>query len=143
MQKPELRKKILDVIRNYPVGSLATVNDGKPWVRYMVIEAKEDLTMYTTAQATSRKTGQIRKNNNVHITFGHDPKNWMVPFINVVGTAEILTDPETKRQCWKEEYKQYYKGPDDPNYIVIKIAPEAIEYMDLGSRQPEVYRIRS
>jgi general stress protein 26 len=141
MQKQELKKKILDVIKNYPVGSVATIKDGKPWVRYMVMQPQEDLTLFTTTCMLARKVDQIKKDQNVHVVFGLDPKNWALPFVNVEGKAEILTDSGTKKKSWKEEYKQYYQGPDDPNYGVIKITPSVIECMAAGARQPEVYEI--
>ncbi len=141
MQNQELKKKIIDVIKKYPMGSVATIKDGKPWVRYMVVQSQEDLSLYTTTFASTRKISQIKKNNNIHLAFGFDPKNWALPFVNVEGVAEVLTDPETKKKYWKEEFKQYYKGPDDPNYTVIKITPKIIEYMAAGARQPEIYTI--
>jgi general stress protein 26 len=139
MQKQELKNCILDVITKYPVGSLATIKDGKPWVRYMAVQPQDDLTLFTTTFALSRKVYQIRKNGEVHLAFGADPSNWALPYVNVEGTAEILTDAESKMRCWKEEYKQYYKGPDDPNYVVIRIVPRVIEYMAVGAHQPEIY----
>jgi len=141
MHKQELKEKILDVVKKYPVGSIATLKDGKPWVRYMVMQPQEDLTFYTATFALTRKIGQIKKNRSIHVAFGFDPKNWALPFVNVEGDAEVLTDPITKNKCWKDEFKQYYKGPDDPNYTVIKITPRIIEYMAAGARQPEVYAI--
>jgi len=139
MHKQELKEKILDVVKKYPVGSVATLKDGKPWVRYMVMQPQEDLTFYTTTFALTRKIGQLKKDQSIHVAFGFDPKNWALPFVNVEGDAEVLTDPLTKKKCWKDEFKQYYKGPDDPNYTVIKITPRIIEYMAVGARQPEVY----
>lgn len=141
MQKRELKRRILELITNYPVGSLATIKDGKPWVRYMVVQPQADLTLFTTSFAPSRKVEQIRKNPNVHLAFGADPRDYALPYVNIVGTAEILTDSATKLKCWKEEYKQYYKGPDDPNYVVIRIVPSLIEYMGAGAHQPEIYTI--
>jgi general stress protein 26 len=99
MQKQELKEKILDVVRKCPVGSIATLKDGKPWVRYMVMQPQEDLTLYTTTFALARKVSQIKKDENVHVIFGFDPKNWTLPFINVEGKAEVLTDPLTKKKC--------------------------------------------
>ncbi len=139
MQKEEMSKKIIEVVRKYPVGALATIKDGKPWVRFVVFVAADDLTLYSTTFAQSRKIEQLRKNHHVHIALGMDPGNWTVPYINVEGTAEVLTDSKTKSKFWKEEFKQYYQGPDDPNYVIIKITPVTIEYMAMGARQPEVY----
>ena len=33
MQKTELKDKILKVLKDFPVGSVATIKDGLPWVR--------------------------------------------------------------------------------------------------------------
>jgi general stress protein 26 len=139
VKKQELKNKIFDVITHYPVGSLATIQDGKPWVRYMAMFPQEDLTLYTTTFASARKVDQIKKNRNVHVTFGLDAKNWQLPYVNVEGAAEIVTDLETKKQVWKDQFKQFYTGPEDPNYAVIKITPRMIEYMAPGAHRPEVY----
>lgn len=141
MGNEELKGKIIDVIKNYPVGSVATIKDGKPWVRYMAMQTEDDLTLYSTSFAVSRKIEQIKKDNNVNITFGADPKNWKLPYVNVEGSAEILTDPEIKQKCWHEMLSQFFSGPDDPNYVVVKVVPSSIEYTASGVHKPEVYTV--
>ena len=139
MQKAELKNKILKVLNDYPVGSVATIKDGVPWVRYMAMQSRDDLTLFTASFASARKIDQIRKNNAVHICFGHDPKIYNLPYVNIQGTAEILTDPESKKNFWSEPLKQFFTGPDDPNYIVIKVTPTTIEYMDSGAHEPQIF----
>lgn len=141
MQREELKNNILEVLKNYPVGSVATIRDGKPWVRYMAMQSEKDLTLYSTSFASSRKIDQLGKDNNVHVAFGADPKNWMLPFVNIEGTAEILTDIETKKKCWSKMLEQFFKGPEDPEYVVIKILPKTIEYTSPGAHTPEVYTV--
>jgi len=141
MEKEILKGKILDIIKNYPVGSVATIKDEKPWVRYMAMQPEDDLTLYSTSFAVSRKIKQINNNNNINIAFGADPKNWELPYVNVEGSAEILTDLETKQKCWHEMLSQFFSGPDDPDYVVIKVTPRAIEYMPAGVHEPEVYTV--
>lgn len=139
MGNEELKGKILDVVKNYPVGSVATIRDGKPWVRYMAMNAEEDLTLYSTSFASARKIEQINEDNNVDITFGADSKNWELPYVNIEGKAEVLTDPEIKKKCWHEMLSQFFPGPEDPNYVVIKITPGTVEYMAPGAHQAETY----
>ncbi|MGB2598994.1 MAG: pyridoxamine 5'-phosphate oxidase family protein [Candidatus Omnitrophota bacterium] len=139
MQNEELKNKILEVIKTYPVGSVATIRDEKPWVRYMAMQSGEDLTIYAPTFASSRKVDQIKKNNSVHIAFGADPKNYELPHVNVVGTAEIVTDLETKKKCWHEILAQFFEGPEDPGYVAIKVTPGMVEYWT-GAMEPEVYK---
>ncbi|MBU1084350.1 MAG: pyridoxamine 5'-phosphate oxidase family protein [Candidatus Omnitrophota bacterium] len=140
MSNDELKGKILDVIKKYPVGSVGTMRDGKPWVRYMAMKVQDDLTLYTSSFASSRKAEQIKKNNNVNIVFGADNGNFSMPYVNIDGTAEILTDKDTKEKCWCGMLEQFFSGPDDPNYIVIKVTPRSAEYIGPGAHQPVVYK---
>lgn len=140
MKKEELKDKILGIIKNYPIGSLATIKDGRPWARYMVMWAGEDMALYTTTSVSSRKIEQIKKDAHVHVTFGADPKDYSLPYINVEGSAEILTDVETRKKQWREPLKEFFTGPEDPNYVVIKVSPSVMEYMGAGSHTPAVYK---
>ena len=139
MEKKELKNKIIEVIEQAKLGSLATVRDGKPWVRYMVLHHGEGLSLYTTTFAKSRKVEQINKNNNIHVTVGGDPKNWKAPYVNIQAEASVLTDLETKKKCWSDMLKQFFSGPEDPNYAVIEISPKVIEYTAAGAHKPEIY----
>ena len=141
MQNNGLKDKIIKVINEYPIGSVATIKDGKPWVRYMAMKVESDLTLYTSAFAPSRKISQIKTNNNVHVSFGAYNEDWNLPYIGVVATAEILTDLEIKKKLWCDKLNQFFKGPEDLNYVVVKITPSLIEYMSPGAHQPEVYTL--
>jgi general stress protein 26 len=136
----ELKKKILDVLNKYPVGSVATIRNGKPWVRYMAFQTQKDLTLYTTSYASARKIAQIKKNKNVHIAFGFDHENWELPYVNVVGTANVHTDQKTKKKCWQDVLSQFFDGPEDPDYVAIVIKPKLIEYMNPESMEIEEYK---
>ena len=138
MQNDGLKDKIIKVMNEYPIGSVATIKDGKPWVRYMAMKVESDLTLYTSAFASSRKISQIKTNNNVHVSFGAYNEDWNLPYIGVVATAKILTDLESKKKLWCDKLNQFFKGPEDPNYVVVKITPSLIEYMSPGAHQPEV-----
>jgi len=118
---------------------VATIREGKPWVRYMSTQADDDLTIYTTSFATARKIDQIKEDKNVHLAFGADPKNWMLPYIQVEGTAEVSMDLDIKKRCWHEILAQFFEGPEDPNFVAIIIKPVTIEYMAPDAQTPEVY----
>jgi general stress protein 26 len=141
VEKAELKKKILETVRAYPIASVATLKDGKPWVRYMVTNIEEDLSFWTTSFAKARKIDQIKKCADVHLTFGADPKDWRKPYVNAAGKAEILTDLDSKKKCWHEILAEFFSGPEDPGYVVLKITPETIEYMHGDAMEPEVYRM--
>lgn len=141
MEKEELKNSIVKVIEESKLGSVATIKDGKPWVRYMIIQHDENLVLYTATFINARKVEQMNKDSNVHIAIGGDSKNLQTAYVNIQATAKVLTDSETKKKYWCDMLKAYFSGPKDPNYAVIKIFPEVIEYMAPGAHQPEIYQV--
>jgi len=39
--------------------------------------------------------------------------------ITLVGTIEILTDPDIKKEMWYKGLEENFDGPEDPNYCVL------------------------
>ena len=141
MDNEILKSKIVEVLKRSMLASVATVKDGKPWVRYMVVSQGSGLSLWTTTFAQSRKVQEIKKNKNIDLIIGGDEKNFQAPYLNIKATAEVLTDIETKKKHWNDMLKSWYSGPEDPNLAIIIISPQVIEYMGGDSMTPEVYTV--
>jgi general stress protein 26 len=139
MENEVLKKKIDDVLKRSLLAAVATVKDGKPWVRYMMIMRGSGLSLWTTTFAQSRKIQDIKKNKNIDLIIGGDEKNFKAPYINIQASAEVFTDIKTKKTYWNDMLKAWYSGPEDPNLAIIIISPRVIEYMSGDSMTPEVY----
>jgi len=136
----ELKQRIYEVTKGHQLASLATMKDTTPWVRYVTTTGTEDLSLYVNTFAQSRKVGQIKENPNVHVIVGGSMEDMSRAYVNIVATAEVLDDIETKKTFWFDELKKYFSGPDDPNLVVLKITPSVIELMSPGKMQPDVYQ---
>ena len=141
MEKAELKNKIIELISKPQLASVATTKDSKPWVRYMVLSGEPDLTLYTTTFSSARKVQQIKKDSNVHVIIGGDLENFKDPHINIQATAQVVTDLETKKKYWCEHLERFFSGPEDPNFSVIKISPQVIEYISGDALEPEIYTV--
>lgn len=141
MEKAELKQKIYEVLKGRQLASLATMKDGKPWVRYVAATGTEDLSLYVNTFAQSRKVSQIKENPDVHVIVGGSMEEMNHAYLNIAATAEVLDDIETKKTFWFDELKNYFSGPDDPNLVVLKITPSVIELMSPGKTQPDVYQV--
>jgi general stress protein 26 len=141
MENEILKNKIVDVLKRSILAAVATIKDGKPWVRYMVVTQGNGLSLWTTSFAKARKIQEIQNNKNIDLIIGGDEKNFTAPYLNVRATAEVFTDIETKKQYWNDMLKSYYSGPEDPNLAIIVISPQVIEYMGGESMTPEVYTV--
>jgi general stress protein 26 len=142
MEKSELKNKIAELVTKMQLASVATIKDGKPWVRYMMLKGESDLTLYTTTFSNARKVQQIKEDSNIHVIIGGDEKYFKNPHVNIQATAQIATDLETKKKCWDDHLKQFFTGPEDPNFSVIKITPQVIEYTSGDALKPEIYTVR-
>ena len=55
------------------------------------------------------------------------------------GLASIEED-STLKKFWNNSLKRWLLGPEDPNYVLIKINPDTIYYIDgAGTTEPEFY----
>jgi len=136
----ELKERILEVIRQPQLASLATVTEeGTPWVRYVMATGSDDLILRFSSFLDSRKVAQIRNNSEVHLTCGVTSPESAGSYLQIQGRAEVITDEAERKAYWKEELKRYFSGPEDPNYCIVRIKPYRIEYMAPGSMEPEIW----
>ena len=92
----------------YPTASTITASkaDGINWI-----------TFCTGLGGT--RTNRINKCNRASVCFNADDYN-----ITLVGTIEILTDLDVKKDMWYEGLVNHFSGPEDPNYCVLRFKTE-------------------
>ncbi|MFY4774078.1 pyridoxamine 5'-phosphate oxidase family protein [Metabacillus sp. RGM 3146] len=136
MNQQELRDKILSIIDENKVGTLATVKNNKPHSRYMTF-FNESMTLYTPTNKETHKTEEIDENPNVHILLGYDGEGVGDTFVEIEGIASIKDDNETKHKLWNKSLEPWFEGPDDPEYIVLEIKPSKIRLMNMKDNSPQ------
>ncbi|MCY7537820.1 pyridoxamine 5'-phosphate oxidase family protein [Bacillus pumilus] len=135
MSQEELKQKVLHLLDEQKVGTLATVEQDKPHTRYMTF-FHEGLTLYTPTSKETHKADEIEKNPNVHILIGYSGEGFGDTYAEIAGTATLTDDPELIDRLWSEEMEKWFKGKDDPNLVILKIDPTSIRYMNEGNRTP-------
>lgn len=55
--------------------------------------------------------------------------------LSVGGRAELSRDRQKIRELWKEAFRAWFKGKDDPNIVLIKLNPAEAEYWDSSGLQ--------
>ena len=138
----DLKERIVTIIRKPQLAGLATINDeGKPWVRYVMIIGSEDMTIRVATFVNARKAGQVAVNPEVHITCGVSSLTEMKPYLQIQGTAELVTTVDEKQGFWNEGLANIFTGPDDPDYGVLFVKPYRIEYNKPGDMTPKVWTL--
>ena len=92
----------------YPTASTLTVSkaEGIKWLTFLT-------------GVDSNKARRIAKCNKGSVCFSSPEYN-----ITLVGTLEVLTDPDIKKEMWYEAIGEMLSGPDDPTFCVLRFNTE-------------------
>jgi len=137
----DIKQKVIDMLKTPQLSSMATITlDGKPWTRYIMIQSDDTFDIRSAVCLESRKIDQIKKNPEVHLTFGiNDPHDLTKPYVQIQGTARITSDQEEKNNYWFDMLSAIFTGPEDPKYAIMIISPYRIEFNNPGSMVPEIW----
>lgn len=133
MDAKETAGKILE--ESY-VGTMATVQQGKPYSRYMTF-FNEDFTLYTATSKETEKVDELEKNPKTHILIGYEGEGFGDEYLEIMGTVTISDEESLKEKVWNEHMKPYFNGPDDPNLVILKITPESMRLMNKKGEAPQ------
>lgn len=136
----DLKMRIFDTAKEFQLMNVATITeDGKPWVRYVMGKADQNLVIRFCTRLDSRKVVHIKKTPDVHICLGVTSLETAQNWVQVQGTAEVSTEKNERDSFWFDDLKNYFSGPDDPDYCIVIVRPSKIEFRTMGSMTPEVW----
>jgi general stress protein 26 len=123
----------LELVRSGRAFVFATVDGGGfPQVRWMgggYLE--EPLTIYMAAAAESRKMAQIAVHPEAQLMLQNADLSRVA---TLTGTARAVTEPSVKRRVFAgiPGSSEYFSGPDDPAFGVVKFVCSRIEMLGLA-----------
>jgi general stress protein 26 len=130
-------QSILKELKRNRVLTLATVRaDGFPQAT-VVTFAHDGLTLYVSADATSQKARNIRRNGKVSAAMGRDHRDWSkITGLSLGGTARVLrtaADIERARACLTKRFpqlKQFGEADGYKGWAFIEITPQVVSVLD-------------
>ncbi|MCA1034375.1 MULTISPECIES: pyridoxamine 5'-phosphate oxidase family protein [Bacillus] len=129
MTNNDVKEKVLKILEDNKIGTLATVKSNKPHTRYMTF-FNDELKLYTATSKETDKTEEIEENPNVHILIGYDGEGLGDAYLEIEGRASVNASEELKEKVWNDHLKPWFDGPNDPNYIVLEIQPTDVRVMN-------------
>jgi general stress protein 26 len=106
----------------------------------LVVSHNDNLMLYVSSYASSRKVGEIKKNPHVHAVVAKDLTQMRTSYVQIAASAKIRFDKAARKKCWHPYMSKYYSGIDDPEYVIIEIKPNYIEYWDSEFKESEIYK---
>ncbi|OGT06150.1 MAG: hypothetical protein A2X78_02065 [Gammaproteobacteria bacterium GWE2_37_16] len=139
----DIKTQISEIFSTQPTfASFATITeDNKPWVRYVsVIYNPEDMSLRFATSLNSRKVKQITKNQEVHLTYGAIEPGKCGSYLQIQGVAKFTQNQAERDAIWNPHLAEYFKGKNDPNYVVVIIEPKLIEFYAPGVFEPKIWK---
>lgn len=94
-------------------------------------EPDGEFNIWLGASPNSRKVREILRQNRVTLAF-INPRS--TAYVTMVGTAGIDSTAELKRKYWRSYWSDMYPGgPDTNEYVLIKVVPERLEFMNFAN----------
>ena len=136
----DIEQKIQVKLSDKQLMVLSTINEeGKPWVRYVMGVPGEGFELRVATFKPSRKVAHIEANPEVHVVWGVSGLESTESYLQIQARAGVTEDPAEKQALWNDGMKAYFKGPDDPNMVIVIIRPYRIELQSMSSMKPEVW----
>lgn len=128
--REQLEQSIIKALEQNPYCSLGTVEGGKPKVRYMAL-FNNGLNIHLATSRKTHKVEELKDNPNVYLLLGYEAGGTK-EVVEVEGTCEITKQESLRHELWNDELKQWFSGPNDPDYVILDITPARIEYTGQG-----------
>lgn len=137
-----IEKEVWKRFADYETVMLATAEGDQPRVRPVTLIRYESAFWVATG-TDSVKTAQISANPKVEfcLSLNNEAGNG---YVRVAGKAELVADHLAKERLARhiEFFADYWSGPDDPTYSLIRISPREVEYLRPGEMLARRFLVR-
>jgi len=139
MSRMPLKEQIMDVIGGPHPAAVATLDGKQPAVRFMVLAGFPDMTFVGATMKASKKVGQLRKNPDAALAIWSG-KEFSDPYVEVTAKGKVHEDVATKKKYWNPMFEQYFKSPENPDFVVLVFTANEITYHGQNMSSLEVWK---
>ena len=121
---------------------LATCDGDQPVVRPVSPIVEDDLSVWITTFATSRKVKQLQSNPKICLAFVEQPSGDKAAV--VFGEAHVVPDMQAKKRVWGlagfDLFQHFPDGPESKEYCLLKVTANKVEWRDSWEGGTKVHR---
>jgi general stress protein 26 len=128
----QMRENFLELLKKFDAGTLVTRGrDGQLHGRPMSIARSEkDGALWFLTDADSEKVAELTLDSRALVSMADSGR-----FVVMEGTVAAVHDPEVARTVWREAFRVWFSGPDDPKLVVLRFEPTQGEYWNQAGAQ--------
>ena len=127
-----LKEKILSIIKDNNIGTMATLNGRQPYVRYMTF-TNEEFVLYATTTEDSQKVMDLNENPYTHILLGYTKEDMDAPYVEITAKLSEIKDDTLKLKI-TNFFKEIFTS-DEGEMVTIQLDPISIKLMNDGEPQ--------
>ena len=127
-----LKEKILSIINDNNIGTMATLNGRQPYVRYMTF-TNEDFVLYATTTEDSQKVMDLNENPYTHILLGYMKEDMDAPYVEITAKLSEIKDDTLKLKI-TNFFKDIFTS-EEGEMVTIQLDPISIKLMNDGEPQ--------
>jgi general stress protein 26 len=134
-----LKEKIMDVIGGPHPTAVATIEGQMPAVRFMVLSGFPDMTLVGATMKSSKKVEQLKKNPDTALSIWSG-KEFSDPYVEIRAKGKIHEDIVTKKKYWNPMFEQFFKKPENPDFVVLVFTADEITYHAKNMASVDVWK---
>jgi general stress protein 26 len=134
-----LKEQIMEVIGAPHPAAVATLDGKLPAVRFMVLVGFPDMTLVGATMKATNKVGQLKKNADTAISVWSG-KEFSDPYVEIKAKGKVHEDVATKKKYWNPMFEQYFKTPENPDFVVLVFTATEITYHAKNMASVDVWR---
>lgn len=121
----EIEAHFLEILKGFKSGTLITrsVNGGLHGRPMSVGEVEDGGTVWFLTDNQSMKVAEVARDTRALVSFADSDK-----YIVMTGEIALLRDSAKARAIWKEPFRVWFKGPEDPTLALLRFEPDEGEY---------------
>jgi general stress protein 26 len=138
----ELKGDALSNLNKTQFVMLATDENGQPRLRPVTLAYLNEKFWITTT-SDSEKVKQIKNNPKVEFCWLKQQEENKDIYLRIAGITKIVDNMDTKKKIADQLdfFSYYFKSVEDPNYTLLEIIPEEIEYLKEGQYPARKFRL--
>jgi general stress protein 26 len=136
----ETTSHLVSLLREFDAATLVTrARGGSLHGRPMALAQVEDnVTLWFITSAVSAKVDEVAEDPRAMVTLQGASR-----FVCITGNAELVFDPKQIKALWKEQYRAWYEGENDPDIVLVRFTPFDAEYWDSSGLQGLKYAFQA
>ena len=131
LQHEQALEKFTKLVKDVNICMFITNNrsDAETHTRPMAtVDVEKDGTLWFYTDIRSIKVDEVTTDHDVHLVYAHPGKD---SYLDVWGTATVITDREKIKEKWTPMVKVYFSnGAEDPNLALLQVRPHDCYYWD-------------